>query len=80
MTKTLSLISYKTEKLGLTCEPCSKGYHRSSESPLSCPGLTVSSLDVKENGQIFIGTFSLEACSAEQSVIGDVMYLSVHLI
>lgn len=74
----LSLVSYKIEKLGLTCEPRSKGYHDSSESPLSCPGL--SSLDAKENGQIFIGTFSLEQCSVEQGVIGDVMYLTVHLV
>lgn len=65
---------------GLICKPRSKGYHLSSEGPLSCPGLTVTSLDVKENGQIFIGTFSLERSSAAQSVIGDVMYSSVYLV
>ena len=40
----------------------------------------MTSLDVKENGQIFIGTFSLERSNAEQSVIVDVMYLSVYLV
>lgn len=68
------------KKIGLTCKPCSKGYHLSSERPLFSPRLTVTSLDVKENGQIFIGTFSLERCSAEQSVIVDVIYLSVYLV
>lgn len=80
----LSLVSYEIEKalkkVGLTCKPCSKGYHFSSERPLFSPRLTVTSLDVKENGQIFIGTFSLERCNAEQSVIVDVIYLSVYLL
>lgn len=84
MTEMLSLVSYKIEKAlkkaGLICTPRSKGYHLSSERPLSCAGLTVISLDVKENGQIFIGTFSLEQGGTEQSVIGDVMYLSVYLV
>lgn len=40
----------------------------------------MTSLNVKENGQIFIGTFSLEQRSAELSVIVDVMYLSVYLV
>lgn len=40
----------------------------------------MTSLDVKESGQIFIGTVSLERRSAERSVIGDVMYLSVYLV
>lgn len=79
-----SLVSCKIEralkKLGLACRPCSRGYHLFFETPLSCLRLTVTSLDVKENGHIFIGTFSLEHCSVEQSVIGDVMYLSVYLV
>lgn len=66
--------------LDLTCEPCSRGYHLAFERPLSCAGLTVISLDVKENRHIFIGTFSPEHRGAEQSVIGDVMYLSVYLV
>lgn len=83
MTDFQSLVSYKIEralkKLGLACRP-RRGYHLSFERPLSCLWLTVTSLDVKENGHIFIGTFSLEPCSAEESVIGDVMYLSVYLV
>lgn len=84
MTEMLSLVSYEIEKalkkVGLACEPCSRGYHLPSKRLLFCPGLTVTSLDVKENGQIFIGTFSLERYSAEQSVIVDVMYLSLYLV
>lgn len=84
MTEMLSLVSYEIEKalqtVGLPCRPFSKGYHLSSEGALFCPELTVTSLDVKENGKIFIGTFSLEQCSAEQSVIVDVMHLSVYLV
>lgn len=60
---------------------CSKGYHIFSERLLLCPGLTVTSLDVKETGEIFIDTISLEQCSTEQrSVIVDVMYLSFYLL
>lgn len=84
MTEMLLLVSSKIEKAlkktGLICKPCSKGYHLSSEKPLSCPGLTVTSLDVKGNGQIFIGTLSLERAGTERGVIGDVMYLSVYLV
>lgn len=84
MTEMLLLVSSKIEKAlkktGLICKPCSKGYHLSSEKPLSCPGLTVTSLDVKGNWQIFIGTLSLEQAGTERGVIGDVMYLSVYLV
>lgn len=84
MSKMLPLVSYETEKalkkVSLTRIPHHKGYHLSSERLLFCPGLTVTSLDVKENGQIFIGTFSLEQCNTEWSVIVDVMYLSGYLV
>lgn len=84
MTDIQSLVSCKMEralkKRGLACRPCSRGYHPPFERPLSRLRLTVTSLDVKENRQIFIGTFSLERCSVKQSVIGDVMYLSVYLV
>lgn len=41
----------------------------------------MTSLDVKETGEIFIDTISLEQCSTEQrSVIVDVMYLSFYLL
>lgn len=84
MTEMLSLGSYDIQKalkkVGFTCKSCRKGYHLNSERPLFCPGLTLTSLDVKENGQIFIGTSSLEQCSTEQSVIVNVMHLTVYLV
>ena len=84
MTETLSLVSYEIEKalkkVWLNMQALQQRLSSLlSERLLFCPGLTVTSLDVKENGQIFIGTFSLERSNAEQSVIVDVMYLSVYL-
>lgn len=84
MTEMPTLVSYEIgnalKRVGLTCKACSKGYHIFSER-LLCPGLTVTSLDVKETGEIFIDTISLEQCSTEQrSVIVDVMYLSFYLL
>lgn len=69
------------KKVGLTCKARSKGYHIFSERLLFCPGLTVTSLDIKETGEIFIGTIFQERSSTEQrSVIVDVMYLSFYLL
>lgn len=81
----LSLVSYEIEKalkkVWLNMQALQQRLSSLlSERLLFCPGLTVTSLDVKENGQIFIGTFSLERSNAEQSVIVDVMYLSVYLV
>lgn len=85
MTEMLSLVSYEIEKalkkVWLNMQALQQRLSSLlSERLLFCPGLTVTSLDVKENGQIFIGTFSLERSNAEQSVIVDVMYLSVYLV
>lgn len=67
------------KNVGLTWEACSKGYHIVCERLLLCPGLTVTSRDVKEIGQIFIDTTSLEQRGTEQRrVIVDVMYLSFY--
>lgn len=74
------ILNKHLKRVGLVREPPSKGYRVSSGGPWFCLRLTVTALDVKENGQIFIGTLSLEQCSAEQSVIVDVMYLSVYLV
>lgn len=67
------------KKVGLTREARSKGYHIVCERLLLCPGLTVTSRDVKEIGQIFIDTVSLERCSREQRRVAvDVMYSSFY--
>lgn len=75
---------YKIERrLRLTwvaCIPCSRGRHLPSERPLPCPQLTVTSLNMKEKSQIFIGTISLEQCGMEKCVTGDVKHLSVYLV
>lgn len=60
-------------------DPAAGGLLPLLEAPLFCPRLTVTSLEVKGKGQIFIGTFSPELCGAEQSVSVDVMCLRVYL-